>query len=78
MGAEALWPLVKGGVIVIVVLGAIAMIFRQIRKRGRAEAERDSERAQGVRNDEADEIMAEPTTDAGSFSDRLHDELSED
>jgi FtsZ-interacting cell division protein ZipA len=74
VGAEALWPLVKGAVAVAVVV----LIFWQVRKRGQAESDRDHARAQEERSDEADEIMAEPVVDSATFSDQLRDELSED
>jgi hypothetical protein len=78
VGAEALWPLIKGAAIVAVVLGAIAMIFRQIRKRGQAERDRDHALEEGDRNAEADEIMAEPRVDAGTWSDGLHNDADVD
>ena len=74
MGAEALWPVVAGAV----VLAIVVMVFRNVRKRGRAEAERDHEEEEGERNAEADEIMAEARVDAGTWSDGLHDSADGD
>lgn len=72
--AEVAWPVVTGLVVIaIVVLG-----IRNIRKRGRAESDRDHALEREGRNAEADEIMAEPDVDLATYSDRLRDELSED
>ncbi len=73
MGAEALWPVVAG----VVVIAFIAMMIRQIRKRGQAESDRDHALEEGDRNAEADEIMAEPRVDAGTWSDGLHNDADE-
>jgi hypothetical protein len=60
--------LVAGAVAVAVV----AMVFRQVRKRGKAEGQLELAAQQGGRKDAAAEIIAEPTGDAGSWSDKLH------
>lgn len=67
----ALWPVVAG----LVVLAIVALAFRQVRKRGQAEADRDHELEQGVRNDEAAKIRAEPIGDTGGWLARMRAKL---
>lgn len=74
MGAEALWPIFKALAIVAVVLGTIGLIIRQIRKGGGDQREVEIRREQGERNDNADEIMAEPTGDSDAWLDRMRDD----
>jgi len=74
VGAEALWPVVAGAVVIAIV----AMVINQILKRGRAESDRDHARIQEEQSDEAAEIMAEPDVDLGTWSDRMRSELPED
>lgn len=72
------WPLAISAFGAIVVLGLAVLIFRNVRKRGEAESERDQALEQGAQNDEADEIMAEPIGDAVGWSDRMRDNLPDD
>ena len=78
IGAEALWPIIKGVAIVAVVLGLAAMIFRRVRKQGHAEAIVEVSEAMGERNEEAAEIMGESVGDADSWSARMRKKLSGD
>ena len=71
MGAEVIWPIAKAIALVAVIVGIVAMTFRQVRKRGKAEGELGLILEQEERNDEADEIMAEPIGDPVSWAARL-------
>ena len=75
MGAEVIWPIAKAIALVAVIVGVIAMIFRQVRKRGKAEGELGLILEQEERNDEADEIMAEPIGDPAGWLARMRAKL---
>ncbi len=71
--ADAIWPVaIVAGVIVLIVI-----IFRQVRKRGEAKALVKVSAETGDRNDEAAEIMAEPTGDASAWSKRMRGDDSD-
>lgn len=62
----------------VVAIALAVLVFRNVRKRGAAEERSEILEQQGARNDKAAEIMAEPTGDAGSWSDRLHEQNNAD
>lgn len=66
-----MWSWVLGGVVVAIALAVLT--FRQVRKRGEAEGKLELAGKHGDRDDKAAEILAEPTGDAASWSDKLHE-----
>lgn len=75
-GAEVLWPIAAGGAVVAVVMGLAVLAMRVSRKRGRAERQVEIDETQGVRNEKADEIMAEHTGTPARFLARVRKHLS--
>ena len=56
----------------VVAIALAVLVFRNVRKRGAAEGQLEIVTTAGERNDKAEEILAEPIGDAGSWSDRMH------